>query len=162
MSNSENSQPKKKKLKKWHWAVLIFFVFPMVIAIFAGGSSTTTPEPTPTPEASAEASTEASTEPELEFSYSAQITRWETLNPASGRAVFTIKNTGEVSFIPKSCTISVRDASYTYKGFDVVSGFTETIKPGAKFMGNVVLTVTKEGAGFVTEGDVECDLEAVS
>ena len=154
MSNSENLPPKKKKLKKWQWAILIFFVFPIVVALFVGGSSTTTPEPSPTPEVSAE--------PELAFTYSAEVTRWEPLNPASGRAVFTIRNTGEVSFVPESCTVSVRDASYTYKGFDIVSGFTETIKPGAKFMGNLVITVTKEGAFFVDQGEVECELKAVS
>ena len=76
--------------------------------------------------------------------------------------MFTIRNTGEVSFIPESCTVSVQDDSYTYKGYDYISGFTETIKPGGKFMGNVVLTVTKEGAFFVTNGEVECDLKAVS
>ena len=145
---------RKKKLQQWQWAVLIFFVFPIIVALFVGGSSTTTPEPSPTPEVSAE--------PELAFTYSAEVTRWEPLNPASGRAVFTIRNTGEVSFVPESCTVSVRDASYTYKGFDIVSGFTETIKPGAKFMGNLVITVTKEGAFFVDEGEVECELKAVS
>jgi hypothetical protein len=29
-------------------------------------------------------------------------------------------------------------------------------------MGNLVITVTKEGAFFVDEGEVECDLKAVS
>ena len=53
----------------------------------------------------------------------------------------------------------VSDASSTYKGYDFISGFGD-IKPGAKFMGNVVLTVTKEGAFFVTTGSVDCDLKA--
>jgi len=97
-----------------------------------------------------------------QVSYDTEITRWEPFNPASGRAVFTIFNTGEVSFIPESCTVSVRDDSYTYKGFDIISGFTETIKPGAKFMGNVILTVTNKGAFFVTKGEVKCDLNRVS
>jgi hypothetical protein len=55
--------------------------------------------------------------------------------------------------------VRVSDASSTYKGYDFISGFGE-IKPGAKFMGNVVLTVTKEGAFFVTTGSVDCDLKA--
>jgi hypothetical protein len=151
MSTSENLPPKKKKLKKWQWAVLIFLVFPTIVALFVGGSSTTTPEPTLTPE--------VLEEPEIPLNYSAEITRWEPLNPASGRAVFTIRNTGEASFIPESCTVRVQDDSYTYKGYDFVSGFSE-IKPGAKFMGNVVLTVTKEGAYFITEGSVDCELKA--
>jgi hypothetical protein len=44
MSTSENLPPKKKKLKKWQWAVLIFFVFPIIFSLFAGSSTTTTPE----------------------------------------------------------------------------------------------------------------------
>jgi hypothetical protein len=151
MTAPENSKPKRKPLKKWQiLAIAILVLF--VIGSFTGGSDSTTSTPTP----------EVSIEPEIITIFSGELTRWEPLNPASGRAVFTIRNTGEVSFIPESCTVSVRDASYTYKGFDIVSGFTETIKPGAKFMGNLVITVTKEGAFFVDEGEVECDLKAVS
>jgi hypothetical protein len=47
MSNSENLPPKKKKLKKWQWAVLIFVVFPIILVLFLPSSSTTT---TSTPE----------------------------------------------------------------------------------------------------------------
>jgi hypothetical protein len=151
MTVNESSSPKKKKFKKWQIIVIGLLVLSVIGAIFGEDSSTTTPAPTP----------EVSAEPELAFTYSAEVTRWEPLNPASGRAVFTIRNTGEVSFIPESCTVSVQDDSYTYKGYDYISGFTETIKPGGKFMGNVVLTVTKEGAFFVTNGEVECDLKAV-
>ena len=118
--------------------------------MFGEDTSKTTPEP------------EKSNEPEVSFTYSAEITRWEPLNPASGRATFTIYNTGEVSFIPDTCKVKVQDGSGSYKGYDFVSGFTKSIKPGGKFMGNVVLTVTKEGAFFVTNGSVDCELKASS
>ena len=45
MSNSENLPPKKKKLKKWQWAVLIFVVFPIILVLFIPSSSTTTSTP---------------------------------------------------------------------------------------------------------------------
>ena len=54
MSNSENLPPKKKKLKKWQWAVLIFVVFPIILVLFLPSSSTTT---TSTPEATTATST---------------------------------------------------------------------------------------------------------
>jgi hypothetical protein len=130
MSTSENLPPKKKKLKKWQIALIVFFVFPIIVALFVGGSSTTTPDPTPTPE--------VSEEPEIPLNYSAEITRWEPLNPASGTAVFTIRNTGEASFIPTSCSVRVQDESNTYKGSDYVYGSFNEIKPGAKFMGKII------------------------
>ena len=45
MSTSENLPPKKKKLKKWQWAVLIFVVFPIILVLFIPSSSTTTSTP---------------------------------------------------------------------------------------------------------------------
>jgi hypothetical protein len=143
MTNSENSVP-KKKIKKWHIVVIVLVVL-TGIGYIGGDETPSTPTPTPTPE--------------VQLSYSAEINRWEPINPASGRAVFTIRNTGEASFVPESCTVRVRDESSTYNGYDFVSGFGE-IKPGAKFMANVVLTVTNQGAYFVTTGSVDCDLKA--
>jgi hypothetical protein len=151
MSNAENLPPKKKKLKKWQWALLIFIVIPLVVTLIFGNSTSTTSEQEP----------QIPAEPEVDLRYSAEISRWEPLNPASGRAFFTITNTGEASFVPESCTVRVEDDSLTYKGFDFISGFSE-IKPGGRFVGNVVLTVTKEGAYFVTTGSVDCELKAVS
>jgi hypothetical protein len=147
MSTPEDSVPKKKKFKRWQIVVLTILVLSVIGVLFGEDTSTTDPVP------------EVSAEPAVALSYSAEVTRWEPINPASGRAVFTIRNTGEASFIPESCTVRVSDASSTYKGYDFISGFGE-IKPGAKFMGNVVLTVTKEGAFFVTTGSVDCDLKA--
>ena len=68
MSNSENSPPKKKKLKKWQWAVLIFVVFPIILVLFIPSSSTTTS----TPEATTTTSTpEVATPAESVLDYSA-------------------------------------------------------------------------------------------
>ena len=68
MSNSENLPPKKKKLKKWQWAVLIFVVFPIILVLFIPSSSTTTS----TPEATTTTSTpEVVTPAESVLDYSA-------------------------------------------------------------------------------------------
>jgi hypothetical protein len=148
MTTPEIPKP-KKKLKKWHIVLLVIFGLSVIGNIFGENTTSPTPESTPT----------ESPKPTVQLSYSAEITRWEPINPASGRAVFTIRNTGKNSFVPESCTVRVQDDSSTYKGFDFISGFGE-IKPGAKFMGNVILTVTKEGAYFITTGSVDCELEA--
>ena len=68
MSTSENLSPKKKKLKKWQWAVLIFVVFPIILVLFIPSSSTTTS----TPEATTTTSTpEVVTPAESVLDYSA-------------------------------------------------------------------------------------------
>jgi hypothetical protein len=144
MSSPNESSP-KKKLKKWQIALIVFFVPPILVALFVGSSSTTTPAPTPTP----------SKEAEKVAQFSAELTRWETLNPASGRAVFTIRNTSDIAGTPGSCYVEVKDESGTYKGFDWII-LENNIEPGAKFMGNVILKVTKEGASFITKGNISC------
>jgi len=146
MSLPNNSSP-KKKLKKWQIALVVFFVFPIVVALFVGSSSTTTPLPNPSPT--------PSKEPEKVAQFSAELTRWETLNPASGRAVFTIRNTSDIAGTPGSCYVEVKDESGTYKGFDWII-LENNIEPGAKFMGNVILKVTKEGAAFISKGNINC------
>ena len=68
MSTSENLPPKKKKLKKWQWAVLIFVVLPIILVLFIPSSSTTTS----TPEATTTTSTpEVATPAESVLDYSA-------------------------------------------------------------------------------------------
>ena len=146
MSLPNDSSP-KKKLKKWQIALVVFFVFPIVVALFVGSSSTTTPLPNPSPT--------PSKEPEKVAQFSAELTRWEPLNPVSGRAVFTIRNIGDVPGAPGTCKVKVEDLSHTYVGYDWIT-LDNTIQPGAKFMGNVLLKVTKEGAVFVTQGSVTC------
>ena len=145
MTAPENPKPNRKPLKKWQIVLIVIFAL-FVIGSFTGGGSSTSPTPAP----------EVSAEPEIVTTFSGEVTRWEPLNPASGRVVFTIRNIGEIAGTPKSCKVKVQDDSGTYKGYDFISGFSE-IEPGAKFMGNVVLTVTKEGAYFVTKGSVTCD-----
>jgi hypothetical protein len=144
-SDGESAKSAKRKRPKW-WVIvlLVFGGFTLLAAIINSAPTTTT---TPTPEVSAE--------PVAKAEFTGEITRWEPINPASGRAVFTIRNISEIAGAPGSCYIRVQDESNTYKGSDYVLLENE-IAPGAKFMGNVILTVTKEGAYFVEQGRVNC------
>ena len=150
-----NEPTPKKKLKKWHIAVLVFVVFPLILMVIGMVSPTPSDSPAGKPTATASAKPTPSKEPAKVAQFSAELTRWETLNPASGRAVFTIRNVGEVAGSPGSCYVEVKDVSGTYKGFDWIL-LENTIEPGTKFMGNVVLKVTKEGAAFITNGNINC------
>jgi hypothetical protein len=144
MTESDSTAPKKKKLKLWQ--ILLISIFALTILGMLFGEDTEQSNPSP----------DESSAPKVMASFSGEVTNWEPLNPASGRATFTILNTGTVAGSPESCTVRVQDDSGTYKGFDYISGF-DTIAPGENLSGNVVLTVTKEGSSFVTQGSITCD-----
>lgn len=146
MTQDENSTPKKKS-KKWPYILGAILALSVIGSFLGEDSSTPTPTETTSPE--------ATVEPEKVAQFTSEITRWEPINPASGRAVFTIRNVGEVAGAPGSCYIRVQDTSNTYKGSDYIL-VENVIEPGAKFMGNVVLTVTNEGALFVDKGKIDC------
>lgn len=152
-----NEPTPKKKLKKWHIAVLVFVVLPLILMVIGIVSPTPSnkPEAKPTATASAKPKVTPTKEPVKVAQFSAELTRWEPLNPVSGRAVFTIRNISDVAGAPGTCTVKVEDLSHTYVGYDWIT-LDNTIQPGAKFMGNVILKVTKEGAAFVTQGSVTC------
>ncbi len=144
-SNDENNKSSKRKRPKWWVIVLIVFGGFTLLAAIINSAPTTITAPTP----------EVSAEPVAKAEFTSEITRWEPINPASGRAVFTIRNISAIAGAPGSCYIKVQDASDTYKGSDYILLENE-IAPGAKFMGNVILTVTKEGAFFVDKGRINC------
>jgi hypothetical protein len=87
-------------------------------------------------------------------SFSISITSWQIVNPASGYAVFTIRNIGEVTGEPV-CRIKVEDESGTYKGTGWIIGVGE-IKPGAKFESKKLLTIKKQGASYVSKSSGSC------
>lgn len=142
MSLPNDSSP-KKKLKKWQIALIVFFVFRIIVALFVGSSSTAIPAPDSTP----------TKKPGKVAQFSAELTRWETLNHASGKAVSAIRNTSDIVGTLGSCYIEVKDESGTTQGFDWIV-LENNIDPSAKFMGNVVFKVTKEGAVFITKGSI--------
>ena len=92
--------------------------------------------------------------PEGEATFSISISGWQVVNPASGYAIFTIRNVGEVTGEPL-CRITVEDESGTYKGTGWIIGVGE-IKPGAKFQSKKLLTVKKQGASYVSQSSGYC------
>lgn len=76
------------------------------------------------------------------------------VNPADLRVFGEVKNTGAVDGKP-SCSINARDASYTYSGVDVVSP-NNPIKPGDSWDFAADVTVTKQGAQYVTVVEIAC------
>jgi hypothetical protein len=84
----------------------------------------------------------------------AKVSDWRVLNPASLRVWITVRNTGTAAGTP-SCTVSVRDSSYTYSGWDVWS-YRKPIQPRHMTYGSGPITVTNQGAAYVTQAKVKC------
>lgn len=110
--------------------------------------------PTPTASASSEPEPTESQEPAGEAKWKSGIVSARIVNPATVQTVFWVKNVGDAPG-KASCLVEISDPSGTYEGFDVVT--TQTLKPGVRILQGVPLTVTNEGAAFVTDGDVTCD-----
>ena len=131
-------QKKQSKLRK---IALIIFLFAFVlfgVAIFGSDGETST---TVTPSSNA--------------IFSGKILSSEVINPATVKVKFEITNSGTDAAIP-SCIVRVHDASRTYNGFDSPI-FDYAIEPNSSITGALNLTVTKEGAFFVTQGEVSCN-----
>jgi hypothetical protein len=90
-------------------------------------------------------------------SYPVKYVRHAVVNPATVSVVWNITNDGTKSIKPK-CTIKMQDASGTYRGFDVFD-ITDEISPSQTKQVIGQLTITKEGADFVTEFSGDCTAE---
>ena len=93
--------------------------------------------------------------PQGEATFSISISGWQVVNPASGYAIFTIRNVGEIAGEP-ICRIIVEDESGTFKGTGFIIGVGE-IQPGAKYQGKKLLTIKKQGASYVSESRGYCN-----
>lgn len=97
---------------------------------------------------------EESEQPKIEPKYEAKIVSYQAVNPATLGFVAEVKNigTGEGKF---NCTVTGKDASGTYTGFDFFDD-KEVLKPGEARAFNGNITIKKEGASFVTELTIRC------
>ena len=93
--------------------------------------------------------------PQGEATFSISISGWQVVNPASGYAIFTIRNVGEIAGEP-ICRIIVEDESGTFKGTGFIIG-VGVIEPGAKYQGKKLLTIKKQGASYVSESRGYCN-----
>ncbi len=86
--------------------------------------------------------------------YEAHITDFSAIDPATAQALVTVKNTGSVEAAP-TCQISVYNTSRTYQGYDTFDQLKK-LKPGEQWSFNATVTVTDQGAAYVTEGAAGC------
>lgn len=129
---------KQAKTRKIALIITLVAVLFFVIAIFSGGSGDVETPATPSANAS----------------FSGEIISSKVINPATVNVSFKITNDGTDPGKP-NCKVSVQDSSGTYRGYDYPI-FDYSVEPKSSVTGNINLTVTKEGALFVTQGEVSC------
>jgi hypothetical protein len=92
--------------------------------------------------------------PKPKATYSAVVSTAIPVDPATLHVTVTVKNTSQVAGKP-SCTVNVSSVNGTYHGFDIFD-VTQTIAPGQEYTFTGNLTITKEGANYVTAGHADC------
>ncbi len=132
----------KPWFKKKRFIILMVFVFFGVVGQFTGSDSTSTNE-----SSSSESKSQVRSYPVKYLSHA-------VINPATISVRFSVTNDGSQPVKP-DCTIRMRDASGTYRGFDVFS-LLENIEPGQSKQVVGQLTITKEGASFADQFSGEC------
>lgn len=88
------------------------------------------------------------------YQASLDISNAAVINPATLSVSFHVKNIGNAPGQPY-CTINVSDPSGTYNGTDVLSD-GPTIKPGQTVTSADQITITKQGAQYITTGTISC------
>lgn len=116
----------------------------------------TTEQASPPTEPPTQVTEEAAPPPPVkEAKFKGRVGVVNVVNPATVRVFVSVENTGNAPGYAR-CTIRVQDESGTYKGFDFFD-LPDEIKPG-KFDGfNGLITVTNEGALFVTQKSADCE-----
>lgn len=87
--------------------------------------------------------------------FEAKVFSINVVDPATVMIPVQVTNTGKVAG-KASCTVSASSANGTYHGFDVFD-LPEEIKAGDMDYFNAKLTITKEGAAYVTTATATCD-----
>lgn len=130
----------KPWFKKKRFVIPLALVLLSVISNFTGGFDN-----------SSDKSSSSSTSTR---SYPVEYVRSAAVNPATLSVVFKVTNDGTQPVSPQ-CTIRMRDASGTYKGFDIFE-MIDPIAASASKQVIVQLTITKEGAEYADQFSGEC------
>lgn len=129
---------KQAKIRKISVVIILIAAFFFLISIFSGSGS----------------DVDSSNATKTNASFTGKIISSKVINPATVNVSFEITNNGTDPDVP-NCKVSVQDSSGTYRGYDFPI-FNYPLEPKSSISGNINLTVTKEGAFFVTQGEVTC------
>lgn len=96
----------------------------------------------------------AATKPAAKASYSATIVGSAVIDPATVGAMVEVKNTGTAPGKPQ-CTVTAKSSNGSYSGFKIDTA-TQDLKPGETYNNYDKVTVTNQGAAYVTDVTIVC------
>ena len=88
--------------------------------------------------------------------YSATVVGHTVMNPATVMVAVSVSNDGKATGTPE-LTVQVRDAGYSYTGIEIAQ-LSHPLKPGETALVSVPVTVTDQGAAYVTNFKVTTGL----
>ncbi len=141
----------KKKSNKGKFILLGVLIFFMLVVIGAASDDTSN---TGQDSKNSEAKTEEKKPEPPKPTYEASLGEYWAQDPATLIVTVHVKNTSQVEGSP-SCFVSASNPSSVYTGYDTFAGL-KTLAPGEEWNFNARLTITKEGAAYVSQGSVEC------
>lgn len=86
--------------------------------------------------------------------YQTTVSDFVVVNPADLAVTLHITNTGGKAGTP-DCTVNANDGSYTYTGINEGT-LSDSIAPGKTSTTVMQVTITKQGASFVTDVTAKC------
>jgi hypothetical protein len=138
--------PKPWFKKKRFVIPLSFFVVAIIAGALGGTKSSTS-------STSVSAAATASTDSSGARVYPASVDGYAVVDPATIAVRFTVHNDGTQAVSP-ACTISLQNAGGSYHGFDVF--YMNPISAGGVTHGTGNITITSQGAQFVTQSSISC------
>ena len=137
----------KPWFKKKRIVIPLIFVVSAIIAGALGGNKTST-SPTSSP-----TDVSATTDSSGARVYPASVDGYAVVDPATIAVRFTVHNDGSQSVSP-ACTITLQNVGGSYHGFDVF--YMNPIAAGGVTHGTGNITITSEGAQFVSQSSISC------
>lgn len=87
----------------------------------------------------------------------ANITSYRVSNPSLLTVEYQVKNTSDIPG-KSSCDITMHDDSRTYSGSDFGYESAKQIQPNETYSGIANISISKEGAQYITSGGINCKI----
>lgn len=87
----------------------------------------------------------------------ASITSYTAINPGTLEVHYSVQNTTDRAG-KSNCSITMKDAASTYNGYGTYQSNVE-IQPGQTYSGVGNVTITNNGASYVTRGGITCRIQ---